>query len=83
VNKHITNIVNCPLCQTEAEDIRHILFSCSHAREIWRSLGVWQHIEKLLVIDRSSYVLIQEIITIGSEESELKLGRDDLVFTGC
>lgn len=27
-NKHITNIVNCPVCRVEAEDIRHILFSC-------------------------------------------------------
>jgi hypothetical protein len=26
--KHITNVVNCPVFQTEAEDIRHILFSC-------------------------------------------------------
>jgi hypothetical protein len=35
------------------------------------------------VIDRSGSVLIQEIITIGSEESELKLGQAELVLTGC
>jgi hypothetical protein len=51
-NKHITNIVNCPVCQTEAEDIRHVLFSYSRAREVWRALDVWLHIEKLLTIDR-------------------------------
>lgn len=23
-NKHITNVVNCPVCKTEAEDIKHV-----------------------------------------------------------
>ena len=40
-NKHITNAVNCPMCQTEAEDIKHALFSCNRAKEVWTSLGVW------------------------------------------
>ena len=65
-NKHITDIVNCPVCKTEAEDIRHILFSCSRARDV----------EKLLIIDRSGSVLIQEIIRRGGEDTEL-------ILTGC
>jgi ribonuclease HI len=44
---------------------------------------VWQHIEKLLVINRSGSIFIQEIITIGGEESELELGRAELILTGC
>ena len=84
VNKHITNIVNCPVCKTEAEDIRHILFSCSRAREVWSALDVWPHIEKLLIIDRSGSVLIQEIIRRGGEDTELKIGwADQLILTGC
>jgi hypothetical protein len=83
VNKYITNVVNCPVCQTEAEGIRHILFSCSRAREIWSSLGVWHHIEKLLMIDRSGSALIQEIIRNRGEERELKLGRAELILIGC
>ncbi|KAG2540904.1 hypothetical protein PVAP13_9NG588514 [Panicum virgatum] len=83
VNKHIINVVNCPVCQTEAEDIRRILFSCSRAREIWRLLGVWQYIERLLMIDISGSVLIQEIIRNGGEESDLKVGRAELIITGC
>ena len=82
-NKHITNIVNCPVCKTEAEDIRHILFSCSHAREVWSALDVWPHIEKLLIIDRSGSVLIQEIIRRGGEDTELKIGWTKLILTGC
>ena len=82
-NKHILNEVNCPMCQTETEDIRHILFSCSRAREVWSSLGIWQHIESLLLIDRSGSVLIQEIIRRGGEEEKLKLGLPELILTGC
>jgi len=82
-NKHITNIVNCPVCKMEAEDIRHILFSCSHAREVWSALDVWPHIEKLLIIDRSGSVLIQEIIRRGGEDTELKIGWTKLILTGC
>ena len=67
----------------EAEDIRHILFSCSRAQEIWSSLGVWQYIERLLMMDRSGSVLIQEIIRNGGEESDLKVGRAELILTGC
>jgi len=68
----------------EAEDIRHILFSCSHAREVWSALDVWPHIEKLLIIDRLGSVLIQEIIRRGGEDTELKIGwADQLILTGC
>jgi len=70
------NIVNCPVCKTEADDIRHILFSCSRAREVWSALDAWPHIEKLLIIDRSGSVLIQEIIRRGGEDTEL-------ILTGC
>jgi len=51
-NKHIMNTVNCLVCHTEAEDIRHILFSCSRAREVRSALDVLSHIENLLTIDR-------------------------------
>ena len=44
---------------------------------------VWQHIKKLLMIDRSGSALIQEIIRNGGEERELKLGRAELILTGC
>jgi hypothetical protein len=30
-NKHIMNSGTCPMCQSEAEDVRHALFACSRA----------------------------------------------------
>jgi len=50
---------------SDAEDIKHALFSCSRAREVWLSLGMWDQIEKLLLVDRSGSVMIQEIIRQG------------------
>ena len=62
-NKHIPiNGVNCPRCLSEAEDIKHALFSCNRAKEIWISLEMWDKIEKLLLVDRSGSMMIQEII---------------------
>jgi hypothetical protein len=57
-NKHITNAVNYPACQTDGEDIKHALFSCSQAREVWTSLGIGEYIERMMIVDRSGSVLI-------------------------
>ena len=43
-NKHITNLVNFPMCQTKAQDIKHALFTCAHAKDVWASLGIEEHI---------------------------------------
>ena len=74
-NKHITNIVTCPMCQSVAEDIKHALFSCNRAKEVWTSLGVWGHIDRMMMMDRSGSVIVQEIIRDGDEVRELKLAE--------
>ena len=70
-NKHITNAVNCPMCQTEADDIKHALFTCSRAKGVWTSLGIGEHIQRMMIVDRSGFVLILEIIRNGGELKEL------------
>jgi len=61
-NKHIMNSGTCPMCQSDAEDIRHALFACSRAREVWSALGIWQQIQALMAEDRSGSVVLQEAI---------------------
>jgi hypothetical protein len=78
-NKHITNAVSCPMCQTEVEDIKH---TC-RAREVWTSLGIWEHIERMMSVNRSGSILIQEVIRTGGEVRELNLGRAELILIGC
>jgi hypothetical protein len=50
------------MCHSEAEDVRHALFACSHARQVWSALGIEQEIESLLAVDRSGSIVIQEAI---------------------
>jgi len=68
----------------EAEDTKHALFSCSRAREVWFSLGMWDQIEKLLLVDRSSgSVMIREIIRQGSLATEFNVGLPEILITDC
>ena len=48
--KHIINSGTCPMCQSE--DVRHAMFACHRAKEVWSALGIGQEIESLLVVDR-------------------------------
>lgn len=39
-NRHIGNVSSWPVCQEGCEDIKHVLFTCNRAKEIWQLLGV-------------------------------------------
>lgn len=81
-NKHIGNQGSCPLCPSGCEDIKHMLFTCDRAREVWRCLGVWDRIEEVLNIDRSGSILMEEIIRIGGKIPALNnVGLVELVLT--
>ena len=56
------------MCQSEVEDVRHAMFACSRAKQVWRALGIEQEIESLLAVDRSGSVVIQEAIGRGVDE---------------
>uniref|UniRef100_A0A0V0GT58 Putative ovule protein n=1 Tax=Solanum chacoense TaxID=4108 RepID=A0A0V0GT58_SOLCH len=40
----ITNVLTCPMCQLEDEDIDHMFFGCSFNVGIWNRLLAWQGI---------------------------------------
>jgi len=61
-NRHIGNLGSCPACQEGCEDIKHVLFTCNRAKEIWRLLGVTNDIQNLLQVDRSGSVVVAEMI---------------------
>jgi hypothetical protein len=39
-NRHIENSSSCPTCHDGYEDIKHLVFTCTRARDIWQQLGV-------------------------------------------
>lgn len=69
-NRHVGDSRGCPVCQNGAEDIKHLVFTRDRAREIWRSLGTWQTLQRYLESDRSGSIVIDDIIRlmISSEE---------------
>ena len=61
-NRHIGTVGACPICHQDAEDVRHLLFDCCHARELWKNLGVSKIIDEAKRIDRSGYVIMEHLI---------------------
>lgn len=70
-NKHIGNNSTCPLCQRGCEDIKHMMFQCEQAQEVWTALGIWGCIQDILAIDRSGSVIMEEVIRIGGQVNGL------------
>ena len=66
-NRHIGNIGSFPMCLNGAEDIKHILFVCDRAKEVWRALGIWESIAQLLAVERSGSVVLEEVIRKGEQ----------------
>jgi hypothetical protein len=64
-NRHIGNQGGCPLCNEGCEDMKHMLFTCQRAKEVWRCLGLWGALEEILIQDRSGSVIVEEIIRKG------------------
>ena len=44
-NKHLPISDVCPVCRKGPEDMRHLLFQCDLAKELWRGLGLLDYIE--------------------------------------
>jgi hypothetical protein len=53
VNRHIGQSGECPVCHLGPEDVRHLLFQCATARELWRELGILNVINEAINIDLS------------------------------
>jgi hypothetical protein len=82
-NKHVGNISGCPICQADCEDIKHILFKCQRVRAVWQQLGVWESIDRLMHVDRSGSIVLQEIIRSNEQVKHLNnVALPDLILTG-
>jgi hypothetical protein len=53
LKRHIGTNDVCPLCQSDEEDILHMVFKCPGAANIWRVLGLEDTINQAMVMDRS------------------------------
>jgi hypothetical protein len=44
------------------EDIRHLMFTCRRAKEVWKLLGLEEVIDNAVCLDRSGSVVLEEIL---------------------
>ncbi|XBI36955.1 hypothetical protein VPH35_122387 [Triticum aestivum] len=60
--RHIPVAPICPICKGGPKDIRHLLFTCSRAREVWHALGLKELIDNALAMDRLDSVILEYIL---------------------
>jgi hypothetical protein len=61
-NRHIGTSGSCPVCNLDAKDIRHLLFTCPAATTVWQSLGLSDIIDDALVEDRAGSAVLENIL---------------------
>jgi hypothetical protein len=57
-DRHIKEHPQCLVCKKGPEDIKHLLFSCERASEVWRELGLLPEIKQYLKNELSSSVIM-------------------------
>jgi hypothetical protein len=80
-NRHVGDAGGCPICQNGAEDIKHMIFTCDRAKQVWCSLGIEEKIQRLLMTDHSGSVILEEIFTRDDQVHTLEVGIAELVIT--
>ena len=63
-NRHIGTSAECPICHNGPEDLRHLLFICPSAQELWHELGIFQCIQEASNIDLSSSAVLEYLLRL-------------------
>jgi ribonuclease HI len=84
-NRHIGDSAACPICHVHAEDVRHLLFTCPAAKEMWHILELQQWIDDTSLNELSGSVILEHIIR--SPETTLpgfeSVNLKEVVLTAC
>jgi ribonuclease HI len=84
-NRHIPTPGGCPICNQGPEDIRHLLFQCQPAIELWSSLGLQLVIEEAASADMAGSAMLEHILR--REDNSLPgfsdIGLKETVSVAC
>lgn len=61
-NMHIKTPVTCPMCKVDPEDLKHMLFICERAKEVWKELSLEASVASVAAQYRSGSLILDEII---------------------
>lgn len=83
-SRHIKVSPSCPICHDGPEYIRHLIFICKRAKEVWKSLGLDEIIDQALCTDRSGSVVLEEILRLPLQKSPVlgQLGLQETIAVG-
>jgi hypothetical protein len=62
LKRHIGTSGVCPLCQSDEEDILHMVFKCPGAENVWRVLDLEDTINQAMTMDRSGSQVLEAIL---------------------
>ena len=79
-NRHVIVSGQCPICLCGAEDVKHLLFLCHRAKQVWKNLGLDRIISQACEIDRAGQAILESIICDGVPGSPV-LGQSALAET--
>jgi hypothetical protein len=83
-DRHIHVYPECPVCRQGLEDIKHLLFTCKRAKEVWKKLGLENIINRALLVDRSGSVVLEFILCDLNQKSPVlgHLGLQETIAVG-
>ena len=76
MNRHVGSDGACPVCHGAAEDIKHLLFECFTARELWRGLGILEILDEAATVDRSGSVILEHLLLAEDKPVPMKPNLD-------
>jgi hypothetical protein len=84
VNRHIGTSGECPICQLGPEDIKHLLFLCPVATDVWRALGISKIINEALVVDRAGSAVLESLLS-GQDKKfpNFDMGLGETIVVAC
>uniref|UniRef100_A0A8I6XSL7 Reverse transcriptase zinc-binding domain-containing protein n=1 Tax=Hordeum vulgare subsp. vulgare TaxID=112509 RepID=A0A8I6XSL7_HORVV len=82
-NRHIRTSSQCPLCISDCESIKHVMFQCPRVLEIWRILGLSSLIQEVCTMERDGGAILQDLLLSKSNiHSHIAdVGRGELIAT--
>lgn len=81
VGKHIGTDSSCPLCLSDNEDAKHMMFTCTRAQAVWQAMGLDRIIGLLSERFQSAAQIMAAIVDRGGVVKRFDVGLPELILT--
>ena len=70
-NKHLKINPSCPACNQGPDDIRHMLFECKLAMNVWKMLGLELVIKQTLKVDKAGELVLAHLLCLPEQQIQV------------